>query len=77
MGTTFKNIKHIVKKIIVIAIYLVAIVSLGYGIWYAIKNRNNGNNPLLNVLIGVFDGLLRVVSYVTIKWIDSEKQSEV
>lgn len=72
MISTFTKIKLITKKLIVILVYTALITSLVYGVWYAIKNRKNGNNPLLNFVIGIFDGVLRVGNYIISKWSKSE-----
>lgn len=60
--------KVMIKKIMLILLYTACIASFGYAIWFAIKNRKNGNNIFINLLIGVFDGILRFGSFIFTSW---------
>ncbi len=68
------KIKSLIKKTAIFMIYASAIATFSYGIYFCIKHRGNGNNVLVNFLIGSVDGIVRSVSFISEKWIDYRNQ---
>lgn len=66
-----EKLRNFAKSIATVLFYVAVLASGVYAIWFAIKNSNNGNNFLVNLMIGLIDGIIRFLSFILTNWIEN------
>lgn len=63
------KIKEKVKSVLTMLAYATGISILIYSIWFAVKNRSNGNNFFINMIIGALEVVFNSSKYIIEKWL--------
>lgn len=63
------KLKEKLKSFLTIVAYVTGISTLIYAIWFAVKNKSNGNNFIINMIIGALDGVFNSSKYIIEKWL--------
>ena len=68
MGILTK-IKDKIKSVLTILVYATGISILIYSIWFAVKNRSNGNSFFINMIIGALEVVFNSSKHIIEKWL--------
>ena len=63
------KIKERIKSFLTILAYTTGISILAYSIWFAVKNKSNGNSFFINMIIGALEVVFNSSKYIIEKWL--------
>ena len=61
ISATVGLVASYIKLYVVLVLYVLATVTFGYGLWFAIKNHKNGKGILVNFIAGILAGVGKVL----------------
>ena len=62
------RIKSKIKSILTTISCMAGISIVVYAIWFAIMQRKNGNNFLINFLLGLIEAIVNSANFIIKKW---------
>ena len=62
------RIKSKIKSILTTISCMAGISIVAYAIWFAIMQRKNGNNFLINFLLGMIEAIVNSANFIIKKW---------
>lgn len=64
-----KKLKEKLKSIITLIACGTGITIFAYAVWFAVKHKGNGNNFLVNCMIGMIEAVVNSLKFVVEKWL--------
>jgi len=65
-----KKLKEKLKSLITLIACGTGIAIFAYAVWFAVKHKGNGNNFLVNFMIGIMEAVFNSLKFVTEKWLE-------